>query len=251
MSDTATYTNIDDVVGALFLRNADDPIKTHVMGLVHDWWESAPQSAIDEYAENLRTIPGADEFLAERYLPAPLTLDELAGCADGTLGHAYRGFIVDNGLEVNLARNYHDYHGSLASEGRLDRMPDDIRFAFVRGFMLHDFLHVITDHGPDLAGELGMAGFHYAQIRSIYHAMRTAVTTTHVAFVRPGLIEPAMDALANGWIMGRTWKNLHFTKWEEQLDRPLADIRAEYGSDEWAPASLVRVVGIDPSDHCS
>ena len=29
--------------------------------------------------------------------------------------------------------------------------------------------------------------------------------------------------------MGRQWKNLHFVKWEEQLDRPLADIRAEYG----------------------
>ncbi len=46
--------------------------------------------------------------------------------------------------------------------------------------------------------------------------------------MQPAAIVPAMDALAHGWIMGRTWKNLHFTKWEEQLDRPLADIRAEY-----------------------
>lgn len=225
-----TYQHIDRTVGDLFLLNADDPLKTHVMGLVHDWWESAPQSAIDEYAENLRTIPGAAAFVEERYLPEPLTLADLEDCAPGTLGDAYRHFIVDNDLMVNLARNYHDYHAGLSAEGRLDRMPDDITFAFVRGFMLHDFLHVITGHGPDIPGELGMAGFHYAQIRSIYHAMRTAVTTTHVAFVRPGLIEPAMDALANGWIMGRQWKNLHFTKWEEQLDRPLGDIRAEYGA---------------------
>ena len=48
MPDAAMYDNIDQTVGELFLLNADDPIKTRVMGLVHDWWESAPQSAIDQ-----------------------------------------------------------------------------------------------------------------------------------------------------------------------------------------------------------
>ena len=224
------YENIDQSVSELFLLNADDPIKTHVMGLVHDWWATAPQSAIDQYADNFRSIPGAAEFLAERHLPEPLTLADLENCAPGSLGHAYRRFIVDHGLEVNLARNYHEYHAGLVAEGKLDRMPDDIKYAFVRGFMLHDFLHVITGHAPDIPGELGMAGFHYAQMGSIYHAMRTAVVTAHVAFVRPAAYTEAMDALAHGWIMGRQWKNLHLTKWEEQLDRPLDDIRAEYGA---------------------
>lgn len=224
------YENIDQSIAELFVKNADDPIKTHVMSLVHDWWATAPQAAIDQYADELRAIPGAAEFLAERHLPEAVTLADLEGCAPGTLGDGYRRFIVDNGLEENLAKNYHQFHAALSAEGRLDRMPEDIKYTLVRGFMLHDFLHVITDHAPDIPGELGMAGFHYAQIRSIYHAMRTAVTTTHVAFVQPQAMVTAMDALANGWVMGRSWKNLHFTKWEEQLDRPLADIRAEYGA---------------------
>jgi ubiquinone biosynthesis protein Coq4 len=59
--------------------------------------------------------------------------------------------------------------------------------------------------------------------------MRIAVTTAHVAFVNPRFMVTTMDAITLGWSTGQQWKNLHFTKWEEQLDRPLADIRAEYG----------------------
>jgi ubiquinone biosynthesis protein Coq4 len=110
-------------------------------------------------------------------------------------------------------------------------MPDDIKYSFVRGFMLHDYLHPIVGFGPDIAGELGPAGFHYARYRGTYHAMRISVTTAHIAFVNPRLAASAMDAVSSGWLAGRQWKNLHFTKWEEQLDRPLADIRAEYGPD--------------------
>jgi ubiquinone biosynthesis protein Coq4 len=220
---------IDRDIAELFLRNADDPIRTHVMGLVHDWWATAPQSAIDQYVDNLRSLPGADAFLTERYLPPLVTLDDLEQCPDGSLGHAYKHWIVDNGLEPNLTKRQHDYFYGLLDEGRLDRMPDDIRYAFVRGFMLHAYLHPITGFGPDIAGELAMAGFHHAQLRSTYHAMRIAVTTAHVAFVNPRFMVTTMDAITLGWSTGQQWKNLHFTKWEEQLDRPLADIRAEYG----------------------
>lgn len=227
---------IDRDIAELFLRNADDPIRTHVMGLVHDWWATAPQSAIDQYADNLRSMPGAEAFLAERYLPPVITLDDLDRCAEGTLGHAYKHWIVSNGLMPDLAQHQHAYFRSLVDSGRLDRMPDDIRYAFLRGFMLHDYLHTITGFGPDIPGELGMAAFHHAQLRSTYHAFRIAVTTAHVAFVNPRFVEVTMDATAAGWTMGRRWKNLHFVKWEEQLDRSLADIRAEYGNGEIAQA---------------
>lgn len=221
---------IDREIAELFLKNADDPIKTHVMSLVHDWWATAPASAIEQYERNLRSLPGAAAFLEERYLPPIVTLDDLQQCPEGSLGHAYLHWIVDNGLEPNLTAKQHRYFYGLLEKGSLDRMPDDIRYAFVRGFMLHDYLHTITGFASDAAGELGMAGFHHAQLRSNYHAFRIAVTTAHIAFVNPRFTETAMDAIANGWTMGRQWKNLHFVKWEEQLDRPLADIRAEYGT---------------------
>ena len=220
---------VDREFAETFLRNVDDPIKTHVMGMFHGWWEVAPQSAIDQYLELFRAQPGAEEYLAERHLPAPLKLDDLAVHAPGTLGHAYRSFIVDNGLTENLATDYRQLHERLGAQGALDRMPDDLRYAVVRGFMIHDFVHMITGNAPDIRGELTVAGFHFAQMQYPYHAFRLAVTTGHVALVNPSGIVMVMDAFCEGWMAGRQAQNIHFTKWEEQLDRDLDEIRAEYG----------------------
>ena len=71
---------------------------------------------------------------------------------------------------ANLATNYRDLHESLGADGRLDRMPDDLRYTVVRGFMLHDFVHTITGNPPDIRGELTVAGFHFGQIQFPYHA---------------------------------------------------------------------------------
>lgn len=228
-TETDTYEPVvDRAFAELFLRNVDDPLKTHVMGMFHGWWEVAPEAAIEQYLELFRAQPGAVEYLAERHLPEPLSLDDLTECESGTLGHAYRSFIVDNDLMANLATNYRELNEQLGSQGALDRMPDDLRYAVVRGFALHDFVHTITGNAPDIRGELTVAGFHFAQMQYPYHAFRMAVTTGHVALVNPSGIIMVMDAFCEGWTRGRQAKNLHFTKWEEQLDRPLADIREEY-----------------------
>jgi ubiquinone biosynthesis protein Coq4 len=56
--------------------------------------------------------------------------------------------------------------------------------------------------------------------------MRVAVTTAHMAFVRPGLIVDAMDAFVDGWSFGRSASNLNFERWEDELDTPLEVLRA-------------------------
>lgn len=229
MTTTETYEPVvDREFAEIFLRNVDDPIKTHVMGMFHAWWEVAPEGAIDQYLELFRAQPGAIEYLAERHLPEPLSLGELAAYQAGTLGHAYRSFIVDNDLMANLATNYRELNERLERQGTLDRMPDDLQYAVVRGFAMHDFIHTITGNAPDIRGELTVAGFHFAQMQYPYHAFRLAVTTGHVALVNPSGIVMVMDAFCEGWTRGRQAKNIHFTKWEEQLDRSLDDIRSEY-----------------------
>lgn len=79
----------------------------------------------------------------------------------------------------------------------------------LRGFQIHDFLHVISGHRSYPLGELGTAAFHFAQLQFPYHAMHMAVTTGHMAFVNPAIINPAMDAICAGWIMGRGCPKLH------------------------------------------
>lgn len=212
-----------------FFRSVDRPLEYGVYFLFHEWWAEAPQSAIDGYMAQLASTPGAEDFIAKRHLAEPLSLDDLAGYAPGTLGHAYRAFIVDNDLEANLARNYRDFNAELSRSGKLDRLPEDLSYMIVRGFQIHDFLHVITGHDSTPMGELGMAAFHFAQLRYPYHAMRMAVTTAHLAFLNPTIIEDAMDAITRGWMMGRACPNLHFRLWEEELDVPLDGLRKELG----------------------
>ena len=147
------------------------------------------------------------------------------------MGHGYHRFVVDHGLEANLARNYREFNEQLRDAGTLDRLPDDVSFTIVRGFQLHDMLHVLTGFSPTPLGELAQAGFHFGQLQFPYHAMRTAVTTAHVAFVNPAAITDAIDALVTGWMVGRFAENAHFHRWEDELDTPLDELRERFGID--------------------
>lgn len=212
-----------------FFRSVDRPLEYGVYQLFHEWWEKAPQRAIDAYTAHLTSLPGAREFLADRYLPEPLAIERLADCASGTLGRAYHAHIVDNDLLADLARDYRAFNEHLSGAGKLDRLPADLSYTIVRGFQIHDFLHVLTGFDPSIRGELQLAAFHFAQLRFPYHAMRMAVTTTHVAFLTPEHAESVMDAIVEGWIYGRACKNLHFTRWEDEIDTPLAEVQKKWG----------------------
>ncbi|MEM7019276.1 MAG: hypothetical protein AAF512_18290 [Pseudomonadota bacterium] len=133
---------VDREFAEKFLKSVDQPLKYGVYFLFHEWWEQAPQQAIDEYLEGIEAIPGAKAFIAEGYLPEPIPLSRIARCAPGTLGHSYHKFIVDNNLEANLARNYRDFNKELHASGKLDRLPEDMSYMMLRGFQIHDFMHI-------------------------------------------------------------------------------------------------------------
>lgn len=218
MSDKPT---VDREFAEKFLRAVDDPMGYHVYFLFHDWFEKAPQSAIDEYLGDLNNLDGARACIDEGFISEPLSLEQLGRCAPGTLGHGYRQFIVDNNLETNLGRNYREFNEELHSSGKLDRLPPDMSFMMVRGFQIHDFLHVLTGYDSSPLGELSLAAFYLAQLRFPYHAMRLAVTLGHMAYIKPSITVPAMDAIVDGWSYGRSANNLNFARWEDELDTPL------------------------------
>ena len=212
-----------------FMTSVDRPLDYGVYFLFHDWWEGAPIEAIDAYMEELHALPGATEFLKERHIPEPLTIEGLEGCAPGTLGHAYRQFVVDNNLLENFARDYRKFNAQLHESGKLKRLPEDMSYMMVRGTQIHDFMHVLTGYGATIPGELSLAAYYLAQIRFPYHAMRLAVTMAHTAFVAPKGVVSTMDAFVDGWAYGRNTKNLNFEKWEEELDTPLATLQSRMG----------------------
>lgn len=210
------------------VQTFNDPQRHGVHLLFNEWWPHAPESTIEAYRAQLRRVPGADAFLAERHFADPITLDTLAGMPAGSVGRSYHDFLTRNGLEKNLATNYRLLHQAMAAAGTLDRMPEELRYAVIRGFQIHDLLHVITGYSSSPADELSLQAFCLAQLQFPYFGMWMATTTARMTFLLPHTIVPVMDAITGGWQYGRAVENLQFERWEATIAEPLAAVRCRY-----------------------
>jgi ubiquinone biosynthesis protein Coq4 len=220
---------LDRSFGEKFLGSIDDFYGYGVHLLFNDWWERAPADVIEKYVAALEAHPEIASLAHEQWYAEPLDLDDLKGCAPGTLGHAYRDFMISNDLMERLAEGYRDLHEQFATAGKLDRMPAILKYKVLRGYQTHDLHHVLTGYPATPLGELALQAFQLAQVEFPYSAMWMAVSTGHMAFVDPWLIKPAMDAIAHGWTYGREARSIQFVKFENEFDRPLEAIRREYG----------------------
>jgi len=220
-----------------FMISVDRPLDYGVYFLINDWWETATPQAIDAYMEELHAIPGAEAFLKERYIADPMVIEDLADYAPGTLGAAYRDFVVENKLFESFGTDYRKYHDDMMRSGKLKQMPEEMAYMSIRGTQLHDFMHVLTGYGATIPGELALASYYLSQIRSPYHAIRLAVTMTHTALVAPKGNLPAMDAFVDGWYYGRNSMNINFEKWEERLSEPLSVLQSEMNLRQIAKAA--------------
>lgn len=229
-------TQVDRVFGEAFLRSIDDYDAYGVHLLFNDWWAAAPDHAIAKYVAAIESHPEQRELAARRWYAEPLDLRALEVFGPGTLGEAYRRFMVDNHLEEKLATGYRQFHESVEASGRLERMPDLLRYKVLRGYQTHDLHHVLTGYPATPFGELGLQAFGLAQMSFPYAGMWVAVVTAHMTFLEPELIRPAMDAIVDGWGFGSRARSIQFVAFETMLDRPLEDVRREYGLERVAPA---------------
>jgi ubiquinone biosynthesis protein Coq4 len=183
---------------------------------------------IDKYVVAMEADPEIAALAHEQWYAEPLNLDDLKAFAPGTLGHAYRDFMVSNDLMERLAEGYKNLHEQFATAGKLDRMPAILKYKVLRGYQTHDLHHVLTGYPATPLGELALQAFQLAQVEFPYAAMWMAVATGHMAFVDPWLIKPAMDAIAHGWTYGSEARSIQFVKFEQMLDQPLEEVRREY-----------------------
>jgi ubiquinone biosynthesis protein Coq4 len=233
MSTSAAASNDEPTLHPEFVKNMvrtfNDSDEHGVHLLFNEWWAHAPEVTIQRYLENFRATPGAEGFLAERHFAETITLEELEAMPAGSVGRGYHAFLTENGLEKNLATNYRMLHDFMAQSGQLDRMPEELKYAIIRGFQIHDLLHVITGYTPDGLDELALQAFCLAQLQFPYFGMWMATTTSRMAFLQPDGIIPVMDAISSGWWLGRQVQNLQFEKWDQKFAEPLAAVRPRYG----------------------
>jgi ubiquinone biosynthesis protein Coq4 len=220
---------LDSEFAAKWLRTIQDPDDYPVHLLFNMFWNGAPEAVKQKYAAPYRQETEPKAFWASRHYADPVELETLAAMPDGSLGRLYYRFLVDNKLEKNLATNYRVFHDALEQNGHLQGMPDEIKYATLRGFQLHDLMHVISGYDATPLGEIALQAFCLAQQKSLYFATWIATVTARMAFVDPDSQVPLMDAISDGWTHGRRAKNIMMREWERDFPRPLADIRKEFG----------------------
>ncbi|WP_372916644.1 Coq4 family protein [Sandarakinorhabdus sp.] len=220
---------VDRAFGEKFLAAIDDFYGYGVHLLFNEWWQSAPQDAIDKYVAAIADHPEHGPLAAAAWMAPPFSLSHVADCAPGTLGAAWRTHMVENGLAEQLAVGYAALTDDFAASGKLNRLPAVLQYKVLRGYQTHDLHHVLTGYTTQPLHELALQAFQLAQMDYPYSAMTLSVIMGHATLVDPWLIQPAMDAITDGWALGRRAKSVQFIDFENHIHRPLADVRAEYG----------------------
>ncbi len=220
---------IDREFGEKYLTCMDNFYEYGVHLLFNEWWDNAPADAVAKYVAAIENHPEQGPLAKQRWFAEPFSLTTLQGYAAGTLGAAWLAFMVENNLVERLALGYRELHEEFAASGKLDKMPDVLQYKVLRGYQTHDIHHVLTGYGATPFEELALQSFQLAQMDFPYSAMTLATIMGHATLVDPLLIQPAMDAITDGWAYGRRARSLQFVAFEQMLDRPLIELRQEYG----------------------
>jgi ubiquinone biosynthesis protein COQ4 len=153
--------------------------------------------------------------IEERHRLPRIDLQALRALPEGTLGREFAEHMLRNNLDPSA----------------LPDLPSPDRISFFRAHLYetHDIWHVVTGYHTDLVGELALQGFYLAQIPGPLPALLIAVGFLRSALVDFELTSPFMDALVNGYRMGKESKPLFGVHWDEWWTRPIEDVRKDLG----------------------
>ena len=219
---------MDEAVSENFLRLVSDTQKNGVPEMHFRLWNHATDEVREKYVKSYRTDPEKIRWIDEHYLGDDPDFDALIKLPANTLGHLYAKHIIDNNLNKKIASMYAGAHLALDEEGKLAGMPMEAKYAVLRGFQIHDVLHILTNYDTTGWGEMALQAFTLAQSSLPYSAIWMATLTTQMTFYNPDMTVPVMDAISHGWGFGRRAKNLNYTRWEEHFADPIDDLRREY-----------------------
>ena len=219
---------MDDAISANFLRLLADSKSNGVPEMHFRLWRRTSEEVRAKYLAKFRADPQAMTWFEQGYLGDDPDFDALLRLPVHSLGYLYARHVVDNGLNKTIAGDYRRAHERMDAEGKLAGMPDEVKYATLRGFQIHDILHILTGYLTTGWGEMALQAFTLAQRELPYQGIWMATLTAQMTFYNPDMIEPVMDALSHGWTLGRQAKNLNDARWEERVAEPIADLRREY-----------------------
>ena len=189
--------------------------------LAHTYMRVGDEDALKGFDQMSLANPAAQEMLKDRYLSPNPDRNYLASLPEGTLGREFERYLADNNLDANLLRE------SAFIEAHRQR-GEEVGYLAERGFQLHDLFHVLTGYDTTPLGEVRVVSFTVAQVPAPYPAMIIASRPLQMVLYKPELLPAVMDAITDGWTLGRRAKSLIDVHWEEYWERSLFELREEY-----------------------
>jgi ubiquinone biosynthesis protein Coq4 len=206
-------------------RLIKDPTRLDEVFQIAEGFETPERAA--EITKAIGSHPQHAAALRDRPRTGHVQLESLARSAPGTLGRAVHDELKRMGIDPK------------------DMVLPEVRndFDYVRAHMreTHDIWHVVTGFDTDVAGELGLQAFYFAQFRAPLPPVLFVVGFLNTVLYSMDDGERRMRAIVRGWLLGRKAKTLFGVRWAELWDTPLAEVRRRYDVDiEGVEAAIER-----------
>lgn len=218
INDLVAQENVDKFL-TLVDMVAGARIDTSNVFDIEDALTNSPQ--MQKCLERVRQDPASAQLLTERYLGEDFDLDKLLKMPRHSLGWSY--------ARVLSAMNYDPKFY------RIREIQSDVDYITHRIRKTHDLHHILTGFSFDDYGELGVISVTVGQIgypTFIFIDLLSSVLVYVTNLEKEGVenhLKYNFDLVSRGIQIGRQAKPLFPVKWEEGLDRPLDEWRAELG----------------------
>lgn len=169
--------------------------------------------SLKQVVEMLSHHPTAKSAFQNRQLVGAIDLEQLHNLPIQTLGHTYADHMLRNGLKPIQPQ----------------AIANDYDYLMVHLTETHDIWHVVINADTSMAGETKLQAFVAAQLQfSRFSLAMLAKNLLKTAVEDLDLAEPFMDALAEGWLIGKQSQPLFGMQWETLWEMPLVQLRSQW-----------------------
>jgi ubiquinone biosynthesis protein COQ4 len=234
-------------------RNGPDLPNTafipEVAQILHDL-EDMP-TIIRLFEEEKARLPEFKAWLDRRML-SDFKIEDVKHCKPGTLGHVIHDFLANSGYNIDYF-----FQGM--------KVDSDYTYYLKERTFTHDIEHMVTGFETNHAGEVallnanmyGYYNYFRPELAAFFNrvsAYLKAKTIMKSSLHYPEGFKIELEAEYIGATQGRNWKMpLMMIPWRDQIDRPLDEIRAEYGITDvlppgcWSWTTALVDEGVEPA----
>jgi len=163
----------------------------------------------------LKKDPQAKILIEERYAQGIPSLHELKNYPEDSLGRAYYNQLTKFNLEPYVSTTI--------------KSPSENIYLRERSREIHDIIHTVLDLGITTEEEAQVNAFFMVKGATPFTTIIVVGAFLHVIFKRPSELPRLIQMVQKSWNLASQAKSPFAIKWEEFMNRPLAEAKKELG----------------------